>query len=43
MVQQKQFPKITDEELDRLKQLLGVELEVNEPFNRYATPDTIRP
>ena len=42
MVQQKKFPKITDKELDRLKQLLGVELEVKEPFNRYATPDTIR-
>ena len=42
MVQEKQFPKITGEELDRLKKVLGVELEVRDPFNRYATPDTIR-
>lgn len=36
------FPRITDEELARLQQFLGVELEAKDPFNRYATADTIR-
>jgi acyl dehydratase len=42
MVKPQEFPKITDSELSRLRQLMGVELEVKEPFNRYATADTIR-
>jgi len=42
MVKQQEFPEITDSELARLRQLLDVELEVKEPFNRYATPDSIR-
>ena len=37
-----EFPKITRHDLDRLRQLIGVELNVREPFNRYASPDTIR-
>lgn len=42
MVKQEEFPKITEEALDRLRRHLGVEMVTNEPFNRYATPDTIR-
>ena len=42
MVAQSEFPKITEEELDRLRQLLDVQLPAKDPFNRYASPDTIR-
>ena len=42
MVQKESFPKITDRELDRLRRVMNVELEAREPFNRYASPDTIR-
>ncbi len=41
MVQQKEFPKITEEELDRLRQFQGKPLPIREPFNRNATIDTI--
>ena len=41
MVEQKEFPKITEQELDRLRQFQGIPLPVKEPFNRYATIDTI--
>ena len=40
-VEQKEFPKITEEELDRLRQFLGKPLPVKSPFNRNATIDTI--
>ena len=42
MVQKESFPKITDRELDRLRRVMNVELEARDPFNRYASPDTIR-
>ena len=42
MVQKESFPKITDQELDRLRRVMNVELEARDPFNRYASPDTIR-
>ena len=42
LAQQQEFPKITNAELDRMRKLLGVELEAKDPFNRYASPDTIR-
>ena len=41
MVEQKEFPKITEQELDRLRQFQGIPLPVKDPFNRYATIDTI--
>ncbi|PKB79560.1 MAG: hypothetical protein BZY88_12730 [SAR202 cluster bacterium Io17-Chloro-G9] len=41
MAEQKEFPKITEEELDRLRQFLGKRLAVKSPFNRNATIDTI--
>ena len=41
MVEQKEFPKITEQELDRLRQFQGIPLPVKEPFNRNATIDTI--
>lgn len=36
------FPKITEEALDYLRQFLNVEMPARDPFNRYASPDTIR-
>ncbi len=36
------FPRITERELERLRRMMNVELEAREPFNRYASPDTIR-
>ena len=42
MVQKDPFPKITDQEMDRLRRVMNVELEARDPFNRYASPDTIR-
>ncbi len=41
MVDQQEFPKITEEELDRLRQFLDKPLPVRSPFNRNATIDTI--
>jgi len=41
LVEQKEFPKITEQELDRLRQFQGIPLPVKEPFNRNATIDTI--
>jgi acyl dehydratase len=41
MVEQKEFPKITEQELDRLRGFLGKPLPVKNPFNRNATVDTI--
>ena len=38
---QSEFPKITEEELDRLRQFLGKPITVESPFNRNATIDTI--
>ncbi len=42
MVQQGEFAKINEPELERLRKFLGVPLEVKDPFNHYASPDTIR-
>ena len=42
MKELEKFPKITDEGVNNLRQFLGKELEVKDPFNQYATPDTIR-
>ena len=41
MAEQKEFPKITEDELERLRQFLGKPLPVKSPFNRNATIDTI--
>ena len=42
MDQKDAFPKITEGELARLWRVMNVELEARDPFNRYASPDTIR-
>ncbi len=42
MAENDSFPKITERELDRLRRVMNVELEARDPFNRYASPDTIR-
>jgi len=34
--------KITDEAVAALRERIGTEYEIKSPFNRYATPDTIR-
>ena len=42
MVEQKQFPRITEEALEPLRQRLGIPLGITDAFNRNATSDTIR-
>lgn len=41
-VQENQFARITEAEVERLRQFIGVEIPIQDAFNRYATPDTIR-
>ncbi len=41
MAEHSEFPKITEEELTRLRQFEGKPLQVKEPFNRNASIDTI--
>jgi acyl dehydratase len=42
LVQQREFPRITEGELERLRQRLGKPIEIRDAFNRNATSDTIR-
>ena len=42
MVEQKEFPRITEEALEPLRQRLGIPLAITDAFNRNATSDTIR-
>ena len=37
-----QFPKISNQELERMDRVLGLEVEARDPFNRYITFDNIR-